>query len=102
MNAVCCLRKKSKLNKCDTNSIPSDADLGLNLTRKMLSKERGNDATLFSCFSSAAAPKASDYPVKYYFEDDVLLRSWSPDRTDLRTQIVVPAVHRKHVVMMPF
>lgn len=92
-----------KISTCDVpEMIPDDINQSLNMTREMLVKAQQGDPSLVPCFSSVVDREASKSPVKYFLENGVLLRSWSPDSTDLHrvNQVLVPKECRLQILSL--
>uniref|UniRef100_A0A669F703 Gypsy retrotransposon integrase-like protein 1 n=1 Tax=Oreochromis niloticus TaxID=8128 RepID=A0A669F703_ORENI len=72
------------------------------MSREMSIKAQQGDPSLVPCFSSVVDREASKAPVKYFLENGVLLRSWSPDSTDLHrvNQVLVPKEYRLQILSL--
>ncbi|XP_039863188.1 uncharacterized protein LOC120718658 [Simochromis diagramma] len=92
-----------KISTCDVpEMIPEDINQSLNITRELLIKAQQGDPSLVPCFSSVVDREGSKAPVKYFIENGVLLRSWSPDSTDLHrvNQVLVPKEYRLQILSL--
>lgn len=70
----------------------NDSELGLNVTREMLISAQKDNPALSVSFASVIAAKKDSKSCAYYLDNDVLMRHWSPDSTNLClvNQVVVP------------
>ncbi len=101
---------------CADNSVNANKDVGtvevdvcalpcvdLPIGKPMLIEAQRADQTLSHCVEATVElTDLSEDPVAYYFEDDVLMRKWSPRhaKNDWSTvfQVVVPKPYREQVL----
>lgn len=81
---------------------PADTDLSLNVTREMLTKAQMSDPSLTSCLSSVVAAEEDSKPVRFFLDNGVLMRRWSPDSSEMCAvnQVVVPTDYRAQILSL--
>ena len=98
--------RSSTHRSLSTSSGAEISALSLPIDRDLIMREQKKDPSLAKCRASAAGKgDVMNKSVTYYWENDLLMRKWTPSQSqdlgwNTACQLVVPAKFRLHVLML--